>query len=415
MSAFGIDPVIISENQIQAQLNILQQCLIKEGISIDLNIDQPGLGALLHTLIRTLEKSITTPLQPIIALVRIVLDALSKGLNAITFFVDKIKDFIKGITELIENPFDFALGELLAPIINNINIPFPNAEGIMQIITGRISLKDIDWSKWLKQGKIIIPERLKDKPKIVENILSVFQFNGSDTNAFLKIIQILLMPFKFVFSLLKTILTLVKDISTNLIKTVQTITEILMNPVKWLIDLIMDLLGSLIADVVLQLTPSEPPNIPDFLKRIKELVLNLFTNKDFDFKKWLDNLPQPIKLIIQPVVAFIKIIKCTILWFISILTVQNLIKLFLPDGFTINDVKAPQIKTKSYDSTNKILFVDEPNLNLTETFSIGDKIIYNHKVSGKLTFTIQSITTTTLTFTQDLSNSKNDGTNTFTI
>ena len=415
MSAFGIDPVIISENQIQAQLNILQQCLIKEGISIDLNIDQPGLGAFLHTLIRTLEKSITTPLQPIIALVRIVLDALSKGLNAITFFVDKIKDFIIGITELIENPFDFALGELLSPIINNINIPFPNAEGIMQIITGRISLKDIDWSKWLKEGKIIIPERLKDKPKIVENILSVFQFNGSDTNAFLKIIEILLMPFKFVFSLLKTILTLVKDISTNLIKSVQTITEILMNPVKWLIDKIMDLLGSLIADVVLQLIPSDPPNIPDFLKRIKELVLNLFTNKDFDFKKWLDNLPQPIKLIIQPVVAFIKIIKCTILWFISILNVQNLIKLFLPDGFTINDVKAPQMKTKSYDSTNKILFVDEPDLNLTETFSIGDEIIYNHKTSGQLTFTIQSITTTTLTFTQDLSNSKNDGTSTFTI
>lgn len=415
MSVFGIEPVLISENQMQAQLNILQQCLIKEGISIDLDINQPGLGALLHTLIRTLEKSITTSFQPIIALVRIVLDALSKGLNAITYFVDKIKDFIKGIIKLIENPFDFTLGELLAPIINNINIPFPNTQGIMEIITGRISLKEIDWSKWLKEGKIIIPERLKDKPKIIENILSVFQFNGSDSNAFLKIIEILLMPFKFVFSLIKTILTLVKDISTNLIKSVQTITEILMNPIKWTIDLITDLLGSLIADVVLQLTPSDPPDIPDFLKRIKEMIIGLFTNKDFDFKKWLDNLPQPIKLIIQPVIAFIKIIKCTMLWFISILNAQNIIRMFMPDGFNVTDIKAPQMKTKSYDSVNKTLIINEPDLNLTQTFSIGDEIIYNHKVSGRLTFTIQSITTTTLTFTQDLSNSKNDGTSTFTI
>ena len=414
MSVFGIDPVILSDNDIDNELKKIQNCLLNENISINLNSDEPGLGALITTLIRTLEKTITTSFQPIIAIIRLVLEAIDTN-NPLSYFINQVGNIANGIVELIQNPFNFIIEELLSPIIENINVPFPNAEGILEIITGQINIKDINWKKWLDDNKIIIPEKFKDRPKIIENILSLYEFNGSPSNGIMKLLEVLLLPFKMVISLLETILNLAKDFVLNVVKAIKGVIEILTNPVKFFIDLISEILGGIVGDIALSLVPFEVPNVNELINKVKEMVNALFTDSNFNFNNWFDSIPNELKLPLQPIIAFLKVFKCTILWFISLINPSNLLKILLPDGFSINDVKMPPIKTKEYNPAELYLLIDE-NINIEEYFDVGDVLIYNHNTRGELNFRVLSLNNNgpngkEIRFAQDFSGGVEDTTN----
>jgi hypothetical protein len=373
---FGIDVELIPEEALRAEINKIQQCLRDSGIEIEIDIDEPGLGSLIATLIKAIEKAIIAAYEPIIALVNIVTEAIEAGVNAVSVFLEKIQKVINAIAELVSNfpqsIIEFIINKIVEPIAKYINIPFPSISGILEIILGRVKLVDIDWEKWLAEGKLIVPEKLKAKgEEKVKQVLTLFQsFNGLQA-AFLKLLELLLFPIKFAIKAIEGIVRKVQQLVTNLFKAINEIVEIVSNPVQYVLEFIAEIFAIVLTPIVESIA-GKIEDIELFIAKFKELIASIFQigAVKIDIEKWIEALPPGLRAVFKQISNFIKIIQCFIFWIVGLLNVQTILRMF---GLT--NFKFPPVKFSSYIERQKRLFSSTTSPeDLISMFKVGDKI-----------------------------------------
>ncbi len=409
---FGIDVELIPEEGLQAQIDKLVSCLKDSGIEIDIDINEPGLGSLIATLIRSIEKAIIAAYEPIIALVKVVIEAIDAGINAATVFLDKISNVINAIGELLSglplSIIEFIVNKIVEPITKNINIPFPSIEGILDIILGKESLISIDWEKWLEEGKLIIPESLKAKgEEKVKQVLTLFQsFNGL-LPPFLKILEVLLFPIKFAIGAIEGIISKVQDLVTNLFDAIGEIVDLIGDPVGFVLDFIADIFSNVLAPIIQNLIPIDEKDVEAFIVKFKELISLIFKigAVKIDIDGWIEALPPTLKTIFKQVVSFIKIIQCFIFWIVGLLNPQTILGMFGLGNFKLPPIEFTNwsANTKAF-STTKISSED-----LAKMFKANDKIIIKQGPGFSKEATIISVFRTSivvkeLVYSSDINN-----------
>jgi hypothetical protein len=376
---FGINVEIISEEALQAEIDKIIECLKNAGIEIETNVDEPGLAALIATLIKSIEKAIISAYEPVIALVNVVTEAIDAGFEAVKVFLEKIVKVVEGITELLSklpmSIIEFIVNKVLEPIMKHINIPFPNIQGIIEIISGAVSLNNINWKQWLKDGKLTIPEKLRAKgEEKVNQVLTLFEnFNGMGI-PFIKLLELLLFPFKFAIGVIQGILKKVQELVTNLFDAINEIVEIVSNPVQWVLDFIGGIFADVLAMIAKVFIPISPEDIQLFIAKFKELILSIFKIGaiKLDIDKWIDGLPPRLKAIFKQVVGFVKLIQCFIFWLVGLLTPQTILNIFGLNNFKFPPVKATKWTKDSRNFT--INLGDMTAEDLAKMFKPNDKI-----------------------------------------
>lgn len=375
---FGINVEIISEEALQAEIDKIIECLKKSGIEIETNVDDPGLAALIATLIKSIEKAIISAYEPVIALVNVVTEAIDAGFAAVKVFLEKIVKVIEGVAELLSklpmSIIEFIVNKVLEPIMKNINIPFPNVQGIIEIISGKISFNDINWKQWLEDGKLTIPEKLKAKgEEKVNQVLTLFEnINGSVP--FLKLLELLLFPFKFAIGVIQGILKKVQELVTNLFDAINEIVEIVSNPVQFVLDFIGGIFADVLAAIAKTFVPIKPEDVQLFIEKFKELILSIFKigAVKLDIDKWIESLPPSLKSIFKQVVGFVKLIQCFIFWLVSLLTPQTILNIF-----GLNNFKFPPVKATKWIKDSRSFTIDLGDMkveDLAKMFKPNDKI-----------------------------------------
>lgn len=379
---FGIKVEIIPEEALQAEIDKIVLCLKNSGIEIETNIDEPGLGALIATLIRSIEKAIISAYEPIIALVGVVTEAIDAGLNAISVFVNKIVDVVEAIAELLSNLplsiIEFIVNKILEPITKNINIPFPNVQGIIEIISGKVNLIDIDWRKWLQEGKLTIPQKLKDKgQEKIDQVMTLFDSLDGVGAAFLKILELLLFPLKFAIKTIESVLRKTAELAKNLFDAINEIVSLISNPVQFVLDFIAGIFADVLAPIIQKFVPNlNTEDIEAFVAKFKELISSIFAIGaiKINIDEWIEQLPPPLKAIFKQVGAFIKLIQCFIFWLVGLLgNPQTILNIF---GLGGGGFKLPPVKSTIYRAQSRTFTITGISANnLSKLFKAGDKII----------------------------------------
>lgn len=417
---FGINTQIISDDALQSELNKINICLKNSGVDLSLDISSPGLGALLTTLIRSMEKSLIASYEPFIALVNVVVESLKAGVNAIPTFLEKITKVLSGITELLSGAplsfIDFIVNKIIEPITENINIPFFSASALIEIILNFISglsLDDIindikiNSESWFSSGKIIIPQKIINKGN--NAIKNAKKFIVECTDAFMRLLNLLILPINFAMKLIEKVLKTVSELATDLIKTIKSLFEIISNPVQWVIEFISDIIGDIVAQLGI-LFGNVKDNTEIFKEWIKKLIVILVgpESLNFDLDNWINKeVPENIKQNFLKIIGFIKVIKCFILWFISLINPQTLVNLFF--GGKTDNIKMPPLKISSYTADIRTIITDKDSAKPNDVFVIGDTISFEHSVCGRLNATIYSLTNNSIVLTYDPTYSSNDG------
>jgi hypothetical protein len=404
---FGINAKLIQDSALQGELDKISECLKKSGIDLTIDLSVPGLGALIATLVRTIEKAIVSSFEPLIALISTVMEALDAGIEAITVFIEKVAKLVSAIAELLANLpmsiIEFIVNKIIEPIIKNINIPFPSIEALIQILTFQIKLPDIDWDDWYKKGWLIIPQKLIDKgKKFVDEALQLFKSVADGiAAAFLKIIELLMFPIKIAMDLIKKVVEFVSGLVTNIFDTIKSLLEIIKNPVQWVLDFIGDLFADILSGIMALFVAIEIPDLNEFKKWVKEFIGKLFKigSIKFDIDEWLKEVPEPYKSILETIIGFLKLLQCFILWIISLLSPATILGLFFPLG--ADKMKMPPMKMKSYTSSTREIIIDDPGTKLSDVFAINDNISFVHKTKCTLNGVIISMTENSLIIKDD--------------
>ena len=372
---FGIKVRILQDDQIQQIVDELLACMKSSGLQVDSKIDDPGIAALINSFIRAIEAGLISAYEPLIALINVVTEAIKAGVKAPIVFLEKIIKVANGVVELLSglplSIIDFIVNKVLSPIIDNINIPFPNVAGIIEIILGKVKLTDIKWSQWLAEGKLIIPPKLKAKgDAAIEQVLTLFQSFDGLPSAFLKLFEVLLFPIKFAIGLIESVVKLVSGLVKNIFDAIAKLTEIISNPVGFIIDTVLDIIVTVITPILKILSPIKIPDISAFQEKIKELIEGILKVPSFDVNAWISKLPPGIQPIFNSIIGFIKFFGCFIKWFFSLIKPQTILGLF---GLGSPASILPSIESTKWIYVNRG-FVIDPIPGIDKVFKSGNKI-----------------------------------------
>lgn len=385
---FGIDIQLIPENTIKKHIDDFANCLEKSGLLIEIDLEKPGIGPLIHATIRGMEKALTASFEPMIALIKVAQEAIKKGTKAPAEFLKKVITLQKAITELLAklptSILEFILNKLFKPISDNLIIPIPNINGIIELILAGFDLTKVTWEEWLTKGKVILSEKFKKlSEKIKEQVAILFKIpndaNGKPTpllTPFMKFFEVVLIPIKLAIDLIKKVIDIVKTAATNIFKTLKIISELAKNPVQFVLDLIKELLGNVISTIASKFAPPGTNT-----KNIANGVLEFF---NFIFKLKVPTITEQyfINLAkkypgIESIKPFLIFIKCMISWFINFLKPATLLGMF----FSGNAVPSqPRINVKTYNITTRKAVLDDQakSIVFTEAFDKNDKVQFYH-------------------------------------
>lgn len=372
---FGVEAQLITDNQIQTQINKLQECLESAGIGLrETDINLPGEGSFIKTIIRAIEAGIITSFEPLIALINVIVEAVNAGIRAPKVFIEKIVNVVNGITELLSglplSIIDFIVNKILGPIVDNINIPFPSTEILIDISFGRINIQDINWKDLLdKQLLIIPPTLLKIPTDKLNEILLIFESFG-DSPIFTKIIEVLLFPIDFAIGLIESVINIVSDLVTNLFSAIEKIVEIASGPVEFVIDLI----GEIFGNVILKFIPDDITVSIGFKDKFIELIKDFFSGIDINISKWIDNLPDFLKTPFRIIGNLLQLISCIIKWLLGLLTPSTILGLFGISGGNVS----PEFLANKWVPNNKSVHIDisddVSSNDIKKIFKVGNKI-----------------------------------------
>lgn len=198
-------------------------------------IDQPGLSSIIATIIRVIEKGITSAFEPVLVLVEMVK-------NLITLPADLIQ-FVSDWAPVFSDPIGTVIEFLLQPLIKNIVLPLPSIPNLIGLLLGTKTVTDIDWSK---SSNILLPPKVKALDEDTQKkLIKLLEIPNYINNIFVKFI---LMPLQMMIEFFVGFITKVAD-ALNPTKIVEFITDWVPNPVNGLMTMFSDIFGPIIANV----------------------------------------------------------------------------------------------------------------------------------------------------------------------
>ncbi len=414
---FGLNPVLIQDSQLQQMIDDLGSCLKDSGLEIDMNTEKPGMGALVKTIIRSFEKGITTPYEPLIGLVSAVTEALKAGIEAPAEFAGKVAALVSAISDLLANlpmsVVEFIISKLLKPF-DFLMVPIPSGDAIIDIIVNTLTLTDIDWKKWLDEAKLLIPDTLQALgQEIIDQVMQLLNIpiDGfgkllTDLIPYVKIIGIIFLPIKFAIGLIKAVVDIVKDLTTDIIAAVNKLTEIASDPVGFVLGMIGDILGPVIAEIAKSFAPPVvdisgiAAGVQAFFDRIFKIGAPKLT---------IDELMDMAVSYpgFDKIISFLLLVQCIIKWMIGLLKPETILGLFFPAGVP----SQPPFKVLGYVASSKALKLDNEKADPSKAFKVGNQIEFFHADLGtKLTAEILSASGDTIILKTDPSNGTDDET-----
>lgn len=247
MAATIIDDSLL--NSFIKQINICQK---ENGGGFDIpETDVPGLGNILMTFIRVVEKGFTTMFLPILELKDLILKYLIKPPK----FISEITSYASKIANFLSSPIEFLLNELIEPISENVNIPLQL--DLSSLFPG-ISVN-------VEKGFLKLPKETQDRIKTMLSVSSEY---------FQKLLEFILFPLKVLTGLIEALAKLISDaLSSPITKIPELVINFTTNFVNSVIDIITNLLGNVLKPILNSIVPSGFENIEKLISDVKELII----------------------------------------------------------------------------------------------------------------------------------------------
>lgn len=310
-------------------ISILIDTYKKAGLSF---IDVPGLGSILKGLIRSIESNVTVMLKPYIFAVQIVIESVKKGVKAIPYFISTISKTISDIIDALSDPYGLVfpiIGMFISTIVEKANFPLPNAEVVIAMVTKPL---EFDWCKLLKDilanpfAVLTIPSfffaenkineakekvgEAKEKVDAAKEKLSNMKIDPTTGISYLQqylvyfnikipavdggecgtmfdfIKEFLLMPVKMIIEIIKSLFCTIKEMLTNLFKTIKNISQLASDPIQYIYGFVsqplMDTLSALLAKFFPQ---ADATMVKELIEKIFGKIKTLLNFDVNDLKK----------------------------------------------------------------------------------------------------------------------------------
>jgi len=434
MAILNLDVHIISDPSLQTIIDDIQCCMTEAGLILPkITVGEPGIGALLESIVRSLEASLIASWKPMIALIQVIVKSLKKGIKAPAEFLKQVASLVSGLADLagVEKLLKALICEVAGPLIDNLLVILPSIEILLDLLMGRLTIIDVIrcFPQYLKEGKIMIPKKLKDLGidfsateavssivgrSYVENVLQLWKIpiNANleemiELTPIIKIMSFIFFPIKLAQGLICAVITLVKGLVTNIFKGVAKMSELLSNPGKF----IMNMLGSIISPILISLMHDFMPPDADIemaetiAAAVAYLIKNILTLNGKKFCKWLANTKtaagKTYKEVLGLLMGFVKMIVCVIKWFFCFITdIPQMITMFMypiigesgKKTMTQSDASAlaapPPLPSVSYDYKTKTLVINPVLDNgeiadISTLYAKGDFIEFTHGTLNK--------------------------------
>jgi hypothetical protein len=176
MAILNLDIKIIQDETLQDILDSIIACMCSSGLVIPkVIIGQPGIGALIEALVRSLEASLIASWKPMIALIEVIVASLKKGIKAPAEFLKRVKKLVKGLADLagVEKLLKALLCEVAGPMLDLLLVPMPNIDILLDILMGRKTLKQVicEFPKYLSEGLIMMSDKLNVIDETAHNLI----------------------------------------------------------------------------------------------------------------------------------------------------------------------------------------------------------------------------------------------------
>lgn len=300
----GLQPgQVITDSSINNMLSGFSSCMVDmTGVSIPGLSDNsgPGLGSIMTTMIRSVEKGLTTSFEPIVDLIGIVKNAANPADLA-----TQLTSFASDFQQMSQNPEQFIINQLLEPVTTNMTIPIPNPTIMPQILLDLISgkaLSDIlSGINFTSAENILLPPKFQTFMQNNEQQANVILsgITGLISGAMHLIMIPIQAMIQFFIAFVKMILDAINP--TDIVSFIGQWS----NPVKGL----MTMLGKIFGDVVGSISSSLFPGIST--SGITSAVTGIFTGE-------LDrNAIKSLIPTLGPAGGLLGMTNCSIEWTIS--------------------------------------------------------------------------------------------------
>lgn len=334
---FDLDtPTLISDNQIECLVKDITCCIDKPGLTEQANI--PGIGSLVKTYIRTLEKGFTSNLIPLSKIINVLKDVASSK-NPPLQFAKEIGEVSAGVAAVAKDPITAILKELQSPALENLPLPFLSIDSLICLFTTNKTLKEIFQAstQLLKQAveKINAGESIDDvEAFLIENNSPVlFGEKMKELDALqlqqvltllipkdqklipaeqipfvedppevclppiIKVLELILLPIKIPIQLFKWLIGKISEVVQVFPKIVTLVTNIISDPIGYIKEKLIEILTQVFCAVISALSPISFPsgfNVKNFIRCIVNDIINL---------KPLNSIKQRIQTLIKQVPA----------------------------------------------------------------------------------------------------------------
>lgn len=335
--AFDVEPpILISDNQIECLVRDITCCIDKPGLTEQVNI--PGIGSLVKTYIRTLERGFISNLMPLNAIISVLKDVASSK-NPPVVFVDKIKDVARGVGNVGKDPVRAILQELQSPALENLPVPFLTIDALICLFTGQKTLKQIFQAstQLLKQAvekinagesidavqtflkdngsPVLFGEKMKELDALqLQQVLTLLipkdqKLIPAEQIPFvedppevclppiIKFLELILLPIQIPIELFKWLIGKISEVVQVFPKIISLVADFISDPIGYIKDQLVEILTQVFCAVISALSPIPFPsefNVKNFIKCIVNDILNL---------KPLSSIKQRIQALVKRIPA----------------------------------------------------------------------------------------------------------------
>ena len=264
---------VISTNALDDMITKFDGCMVDvTGSSIPglsgSTIQGPGLGSVMTTMIRTVEKGLTTSFEPFVDLISIVKNAANPAA-----LISDVASFANDLQQITQNPEQFIINKLIDPITQNMSIPIPSPTTFITIITDFISGQSLDKilaGITFSGSTIIEPQKFQDFAQKNEDQANTILSNiGKIISGMLKFLMI---PIQAIISFFKAFIALIVKALSDVVGFVAQ----WINPIKGLMTMLGTILGTVVGQLSSSLFPSSLPNTQS-TSGITSAIVGLFT------------------------------------------------------------------------------------------------------------------------------------------
>ena len=288
---------IITIDMVNGFIKEINECQKKNGGMIEIpKVDVPGIGNLILSFLMSIDAGFANTFKPILELKKILTDYVIPAVadpTKVVGLMSKIKEFTDSIKDLVSNPVEFIIKELLKPL-DDFLLPIP-----------------LDLSMFIPGMKVNIDKGFKTlSPDIQLNIMSMIT-----PEWIAKMPNLILLPIHIIVGLIKAVVKMITDALANpLVKIAELIPKLTVDFPKTVKDLILDVLLKAIEPILKGMVPGGI-DMPSVAGAFSGIFGDMFSGKLPNIPSYKLQAPD-----LGKVWGFLSIIMCLIKSVLSFIT-----------------------------------------------------------------------------------------------